>query len=445
MAPKVRGLPLIGSVFQYIKNPLDFYVQIEKEYGTIARYDIAHLTEWVIYDPVDIKRVLFDNADNYDKSSGYDYLKEFLGVGILTADQNDWSWRRKLAAPSFTVQSLKSYGSIMSRVIEDYADRWERELAVGQVFSLYREMNRLALEIAGVTMFGSRLLHHSEELSSNLYEILLLLEKRIFTLPLPLWIPAPHNLRYRKVKNGLRSNVSAILDDAQELHDRGEELPLLVRNLLEHKQNGGMRKHWSMLDEAITFLLAGHETTGSALAWAFYLIFTHPDVEARLREEIDTVLAGRTASVNDIPKLIYTAQIAMETLRLYPSIWTFGRRNIEEDELAGYRIPPGTDLAIVPYVTHRNPLYWERPEQFDPDRFAPGNEIDKFHYYPFATGPRNCIGHKFAMQEMVLVLATFVQRFRLKVKEGFVAVPEVLIVMRPGSGMPMSIAEKRAG
>jgi len=435
--PQVPGLPLIGNVFEYLKSPLDFYFDIKKKYGDIARYKIAHLEEVVIFHPRDIKRVLSDNADNYDKSSAYRYLREVLGNGMLTADYNDWEWRRKLAAPAFTKQMLHDYGVQMVSIIDNYADRWSEKFVAGQEFSLYREMNQLALEIAGVTMFGSRLIRYSEALSEDLTGIMILLEKRITSLSLPLWIPTSLNRRYKKTLKSLHNTISKILDEGSRAFEAGEKPPVLIRMLIE--QSRKKPAGWNMIDEAITYLVAGHETTGSALAWAFYLVLTHPEVQERLDGELNRVPGNRPVTMDDLNHLVYTEQVVRETLRLYPSIWTFGRRTINEDVLGGCRIEAGTDLAIVPFVTHRNPDYWPDSEKFDPDRFAPGKEIDKYQYFPFSAGPRNCIGHRFAMQEMVLVLATFMRRFRLKLREGFVAYPEFMVAMRPSGGMPVSI------
>jgi cytochrome P450 len=191
--------------------------------------------------------------------------------------------------------------------------------------------------------------------------------------------------------------------------------------------------------------MAGHETTSQALSWTFYLLSQNPAAEAKLHDELARVLAGRTPRYDDLSKLPYTRMVIEESMRLYPPAHTFGREPIEDDEVLGHRIPAGSDVLILPWLLHRKPSLWENPERFDPERFAPERAAarPRFAYIPFGAGPRICIGAAFAMAEAMLILATIAQRYRLRLKPGFVVEPQGLITLRPRYGLKMLLEQRQ--
>jgi cytochrome P450 len=196
-----------------------------------------------------------------------------------------------------------------------------------------------------------------------------------------------------------------------------------------------------MRDEVMTLFFAGHETTASALAWSWWLISEHPEVEARVHDEVDRVLAGRVPNWDDLPQLQYTKQVLQESMRVRPPVPVYARVSVEEDEIAGYRIPPDTMVMISPYVTHRLPEFWPDPERFDPDRFALGRiqERPRFAYVPFAAGPRLCMGRNFALMEGTFVIAMVAQRYRLKLVPGHPIEMKTMATMRPRHGVRMTL------
>jgi cytochrome P450 len=197
-------------------------------------------------------------------------------------------------------------------------------------------------------------------------------------------------------------------------------------------------------DEAMTLLIAGNETTAVALSWAWYLLSRHLEINNRLQEELDAVLGGRAPTFEDLPLLPYTTAVLKEAMRLYPPAWIFSRRPIEDDEIGGYRVPAGTTVLISPYVTHRNPEYWEEPETFNPERFEeePSAGRPEFAYLPFGGGPRKCIGDRFALVEGVLILAAVAQRYNLRLVQGHKVAPEPLVTLRPKGGIQVFLEER---
>jgi cytochrome P450 len=194
-------------------------------------------------------------------------------------------------------------------------------------------------------------------------------------------------------------------------------------------------------DEVLTIFVAGHETTANALAWTFYLLSKYPAAARRIRAELAEVLGGRSPSVEDLPRLKYTAMVLDEAMRLYPPAWMFTRAARENDEIGGYFIPKTSFLFLSPYIVHRKPSLWEDPEGFDPERFAPERaaSIPRFAYFPFGGGPRQCIGNTFAIMESVLLLAVFMQKYRLDLVPGHPVEPEPLVTLRPKHGVLMTV------
>jgi cytochrome P450 len=194
-------------------------------------------------------------------------------------------------------------------------------------------------------------------------------------------------------------------------------------------------------DEAMTIFLAGHETTANALAWTWHLVSQSPETEARLHEEVDRVLGGRTPTVADLPALTFVERVVTESVRLYPPAYIVGRRALEDYQIAGYDIPAGSLIVMSPYLTHRQPEYFPDPERFLPDRWTPAFKaaLPPFAYFPFGGGTRRCIGESFAWMELVLVVSTIAQHWQLRATPGYVPVTQPLVTLRLKHGLPMSV------
>jgi cytochrome P450 len=220
---------------------------------------------------------------------------------------------------------------------------------------------------------------------------------------------------------------------------------LLSMLMARDEETGEAMTDEQLRTEVTTFLLAGQETTSLALTWTWYLLARYPEARARLENEIDAVLKGRPPSYTDLANLPYLRMVVDESLRLYPPAWGFSRQALADDRLGGFPLPRGWLAFVIPYVLHRLPAFWPNPEQFDPERFLPERVADrpKFAYIPFGAGPRQCIGHQFALIETQLSVATFAQSYRLQPLPGHRADPWPLITLRPRFGMPM-IIERRS-
>jgi cytochrome P450 len=213
----------------------------------------------------------------------------------------------------------------------------------------------------------------------------------------------------------------------------------------EGENGGGRLDEREVRDEALTLLLAGHETTAVALTWTWYLLAENPGAEAELHAELDRVLAGRAATADDLDQLPVARATFLESMRLYPPAWTIGRRALADCEIAGYLVPAGAGVYMCQYLVHRDPRFFPRPELFAPGRWLDPAAVaarPRFAYFPFGGGARRCIGDGFAELEGVLALATLAARWRLRRVPGHPVAPEPLITLRPRHGMRMTLERR---
>ena len=257
------------------------------------------------------------------------------------------------------------------------------------------------------------------------------------------WLPLPHMLRFRRAKAQLDGIIYRLIQERRAGGDRGDLLSLLLLAQDAEGDGTGMTD-LQLRDEAMTLLLAGHETTANALTWTWYLVSQHPAVERELHEELDRTLGGRAPSADDLPDLPYTRRVLSEAMRLYPPAWVVGRRAVIDCEVGTHTVPSGALVFVSQWVTHRDPRFFVDPERFDPERWTQeaASARPKFSYYPFGAGPRVCIGEQFAWMEGVLVLATLARHWRLRLVPGHPVAPQAIVTLRPKFGMRMTVQRR---
>jgi cytochrome P450 len=433
---------LLGSMRAIRRDRLKFVLDMALQYRDVVKFHIAYIPIVQINHPEGIQRVLQDNNRNYHK--GFDMvptLEMTLGHGLLTNEGESWLHQRRLMSPVFHHHNVESFGELMTRMASAHIAQWETRAQARQPLNLAPDMMQLTLDIVTHALFGADVTNQFPRIGEA---INVMLRDAILRFDLPFYpppaVPTPHNRRFRRAMATLNQVIYGIINE-RRLHPTGtNDLLNLLLNARD-EETGAQMDDKQLRDEVITLFLAGHETTANWLAWAFYLLAQHPDVEARVRQELVQTLDARVPTVADLPSLAYTRRMLDETLRLYPSAWILNRVALESDEICGYPIPARSFVAISPYVMHHHPKYWDNPERFDPDRFAPEREAHRprFVYFPFGSGPRLCIGRGFAQVEAQLVLATILQKCRLTLAPGADVGMEPLVTLRPRGGLPMMV------
>jgi cytochrome P450 len=443
-APGLRQLvplPWPGShLARSRRDPLAFLLEALHRYGDVFRYQLG---PWVFHQlahPDHVKHVLLDHARNYPRSWYYDRTKVVLGEGLVTTEGTAWRRLRRMAQPAFHHQRIVALAGLMTDAIGTMLPRWQEHARTGQPLDVAAEFGGLTLRIVGRALLSLDLAGEAAQIGAAVTTALEYLDRRInHTMPLPLGLPTPGNLRARRALQTFATVIAEILADRrrQPQRDTGDLLSMLLA--VRDEETGARLTDGELHDQVVTFIGAGHETTAVALAWTLYLLSGHPEVDARLRAELAEVLDGRRPSALDLPRLVYTRQVIEEALRVYPPVYAVIRDAVADDEIGGFPIPARSMIILSPYVTHRHPDFWPEPETFDPDRFLPARAAGRprFAWYPFLAGPHQCIGQEFALMEMTLTVAMLAQAFRFQLAPGARIEPKPMLSLRPRYGMPM--------
>jgi cytochrome P450 len=439
--PGPRGYPVIGMLPYLRKDPLRVYIDAADRYGDFVHMKVGGYHGYLACKPDDIKHVLQDNNRNYHKSPLYDRLKQGLGTGLLTSEDDFWLRQRRLAQPAFHRQRLAALVAAMTETTRGHVDRWRRFADRGERIDVVDEMMRMTQDIIVRTMFSTDLGADADVVNEAWPIVNRHVGESFWSLGLERRLPTARNRRARRALADLNAVVYRIISArrASDPSSNGDLLSMLL-SARDEETNATMNDR-QVRDEVMTMLLAGHETTSLALSWAWYLLATHPEARSRLAREVHDVLGDRPPTFDDLERLTFTRMVFDETVRLYPPAWGFSRQALGEDRLSGYRIDKGHLVFMIPFVLHRRPSLWPNPEGFDPERFSPERSAGRhrFAYIPFGAGPRQCIGNQFAVMEAMIIMAMISQRYSLDLVAGHPVEPQALITLRPRYGMRMTV------
>jgi enediyne biosynthesis protein E7 len=381
---------------------------------------------YVINHPDDVKRVLLTNHRNYTKGEGMDRVKILLGNGIMTSEGAFWRRQRRMMQPSFHRRVIDQFSVLINEVNEKFAQRWAAAAARGEAVNVSGDTSELTLEIVLKSIFGSDLARLERQMGVNPFEVVAKQSNR--------------DLKFAFQFRSLARLVGELIEN--RLHAPEEHFDFLSMLMLARdRETDEPMSAKELIDEVLTLIVAGHETTAAALTWTWYLVSAHPEAAERLQAEADATAGQALLSLGAAEAMSFTHQVLLESLRLYPPGWLITRRSIDADELGGFEIAPRTDIFISPYMLHRHPAFWSDAEEFKPERFADAdaNERHKFAYIPFAVGPRHCIGENMAMFEMLVHMRAMTRRFRLRRATGEPIEFEAQINLRPRSNLMMTV------
>jgi cytochrome P450 len=442
-----KGSLLMGVLPWVRRDTLGFLSEVPRAYGPVARYRLGPIQSYLISHPDGVKRVLQDHVANYTKDHvSYGMVRWITGNGLISSQGDFWLRQRRLAQPAFHRQRIGAMAGLMTQATHELLEQWATVAAQGQPLHIGPEMMGLTLRIVGDALLGTNMTETTTVVGKAFDVISEQVVRRFRTFNLlPPVLPTHSDRALRGSIKTLRTVVQDIITRRRQSgEDRGDLLSMFM--LARDEETGAQMDDQQLVDEAVTMMVAGHETTATTLSWVWALLHQHPEVEARLHAEVDSVLAGRTPGLEDLPRLPYVRMVVEEALRIYPPVYILSRKVREDDELCGFRIRAGASVDISPYATHRLPEFWEEPEQFRPERFSPEQVAGRprFAYFPFIAGPRQCIGNSFALMEAQLIIACVSQRFRLRMVPGYTPTPEPLITLRPAGGLPMHLERRSA-
>ena len=436
--PGPKGTRVMGVMREFNRDALGFIERMQRDYGDIVWSRFLYVPALFLYHPDEIESVLTTNAKNFRKAMTLrsNFFQRLVGNGLLTSEGEEWKRQRRLSNPGFHRERVATYGTTMV----DYANRLAANWHEGETRDLHRDMMRLTLEIVVRCLFSADVSHDVDHVGETLSTMV----KPFASQATLKWIlnnrlPTPEHLRFHRLARRIDRVVYRIIAERRAGgKDKGDLLSML---LAAHDEDGSGMDDQQLRDEVMTLFLAGHETTALTLAWSWYLLGGNPEAEKKFHAELDEMLGNRDATFADLSRLNYTEQIVKESMRLYPPAYGLGREAVTGCEIGGYYVPPGAQVFMFQWATHRDARFFDEPLRFKPERWTAEfeSQLPKYAYFPFGAGPRVCIGASFAMMEMILVLATIGRRFRLELDSNHPVEIYPAMSLRPKNGVTVTI------
>jgi cytochrome P450 len=423
----------VGNALTYLRDPLRFLCSAREEHGDVARVKLGPLEVTLVSHPDLVEDILVTRNRLWQKDRFMEVLRPILGEGLLTSEGDFWRRQRRLAQPAFHRDRIASYGEIMVEHAARLASKWQH----GEVRDVHVDMMHLTLEIVAQTLFGANVGDHADDVGIALHSVLAVAADPLeLFLPILKRLPTPQRRRFDSAVKKLDTIIYGVIEK-RRASDAPEGNDLLSMLLHARDDDGGRMSDKQLRDECMTLFLAGHETTALNLSWTWLLLSQHPEIAAKLRRELEEVLADRPARFSDLPNLRYTGHVIAESLRMYPPAWSMGREAREDIEVGGFHVPRGGQVWFCPWAIQRDPRWFDDPDTFRPERWAGdlAKTLHRYAYFPFGGGPRFCIGQAFAQMEAVLLLATLARAFRVEVLPKPRATPEPSVTLRPKHGL----------
>ena len=429
----------IGDTLAFHRDPLALLTRVARE-GPLVRFYLGRSSVYLVSDPELVQRVVAADQKAFVKGASMETAKVVFGEGLLSSGGELHRRQRRLIQPLFHRELIAAYAAGMTEATESHQRQWRD----GEQVDLQREMRRVTIAILGRALFSSDLRSEADRISEAVGDAVGFTRLMLFPGPTVLKLfPLPLKRQVGPAKAALEEIIDRLLQE-HLLSSNGRTD--LLTTLLDPEANGTSPKGVQQVrDEAMTMLLAGHETTATTTALGWYLLSTNPAQEERFHAELDSVLGGRAPGAEDLERLPYTRAIVKETLRLYPASWIFGRSLVTDFELGGELLPARAGLLVSPWVIHRSPELYEDPAAFRPERWVDGSTegLPKYSFLPFGGGQRKCIGENFSQTEMAIILATVGQSWRMRVSRRAVDI-QPLFTLQPAGGVPATLYRRGA-
>ncbi len=439
--PGPAGVPVFGNLFQIRKGFFSLVKQSFAQYGDIVHLSVGKSQIYLVNHPDYIHEVLVSQANRFYKTRLLQQVAgSFIGKGLIVVNGEFHRHQRKLMQPAFHTKRIEAYAQTMVQHTQKMLDQWQD----GETRDLEKEMVQLTAGIVAKTLFDADVADVALRVGESMTSLQNYAIKR-FSSPLrtPNWLPTERNRAKQQAVKELDEILYGIINEhVKSGEDKGDLLSMLLQ---AEDDEGKPMPITQVRDEALTLFLAGHETTSNALTWTWYLLSQHPEVEAKLIEEVAAVLGNRAPTLQDLAQLEYTEMVISEAMRLYPPVWILTREPTEDVMLGDYLIKKDSTVYVSAFITQRDPRFFENPEEFKPERFAKDvvEAIPDYAYFPFGGGPRICIGNSFAQMASKIIVATIVQHYHLSLEPKQVVTPQRLATLRPKFGLKMQLQQRK--
>ena len=439
--PGPRGNPVLGILPEFRKDPLALLIRIRNAFGDIA-YLRGPLRGYFVANPDDIKYVFDDNYSNWPHPEWFNSVFKLAADGVVTNEGEAWRTIREMLEPDFVPERVAPFAPVIVGAAEELAERWRGPAESGETLDIRVEMDALSRTIMGRSLYGEDWAAHEPAMGGAINVFIDHIQRKMQVRAggVPAWVPSPlTDRRFNAARGPYDEAIFGLIAERRRTGRRGNDM---LSGFLELRDaEGQLLSEQELRDHLTQTFIAGHVTVRNVLAWTWYLLSGHPEAAAQLRSELAAVLGGRAPALDDLPRLPYTLMVVHESLRLYPPLGLQARSPVVDDQIRGYRIPAGALAFLSAYVSHRHPDFWERPEEFDPERFTEERSAGRpeHAWLPFTLGPRECLGIHFALMEVQLVVATIAQRYRLVLVPGARVETEMYLALEPRYGLPMTV------
>lgn len=430
IAKRTNGLPLLGLVPQLVRDPLATISAAARRNGDVSILRIGPMDCYLLAHPDPAQEVLAEKSKVFTKESSlWEAAQSFVGKGIGTTDGEEWLRQRRAMQPQFHPSRMGDLLAMTAEAVREQVDDLRRR--AGEPLSLFKELRKMTTRVFLRTMFGASIGDAElDVLLRSIRESFETVDKLLWTSFLPGWVPAPGMNRYRKAIAEFDSIVYRIL---RERLDNPVDRDDLLNLILKSFQGDGEASMTMLRDQVATMIVATQDGPSLMMGWTLTLLCQHPEVEAKLREELETVLDGGGISTDHVKSLEYTRAVLEEGLRLYPPLWLTVRKATADETIGGYEVPSGTFVFLSAYHIQRHPQFWPSPEVFDPSRFLKDGSAPQHRgaFLPFGLGPHLCIGKHYGLAFGQMLLAELLRCFRVRLEPGTRVRPKGMVTIQP--------------
>lgn len=435
-----RGLPFLGVALSLHHDALNFFRTAQQNYGDIVPLQVLGKRVLLLSNPSDVETVLVDDAASYGRSSENRNLRPIFGNGLLTSQGDLWRSQRRRIQPSFTLQKLAGYTTIMLAAIQERVERW----TAGQIIEIHAEMMGFTRDVVCRSLFSHQPTAQLDRIADAVTTIFGSLRAEVLYLPIWQRLPTLRSIRWRRAVNVLYETIAAIINERRTsgTENQLDQQDMLGSLLIAQDEDGTTMSDIQIRDEVMTMFLAGHETSALILTWAIHLLAINQEMQDQAADEALRVTSDGPLAGTHYPQLKLIMSIVQESLRLYPPIWSISREAIRATNVGPHAVAKGDSIWMCINNIHHDSRWYQQPETFNPDRWSEPPKRPKLGFMPFGAGARMCIGQNFAFMEAVLTLATLLRNFRFHPASTKTIQIEAWITLRPKSGIPIRVERR---